>query len=129
MLKHGTAPFLGQMIPNLFTESFAKNNPECLAQLIDTATAYQKLGIIGATQAMIERADTSAVLEGLNVPIHLVIGQLDNAVPYINSLKMCSLGKVTSVQILENVAHMAMFEATETAQKGLFDFFDFCLKK
>lgn len=123
--KHGNAPFLGQMIPSLFTKYFAKANKNLVDKMIDDATAYPESGIIAGLEAMINRPSRAAVLENIDVPVLLIIGKEDEAVPYNNSLEMSYLAKVTDVQIIENVGHMAMFEAKEKTQKIILDFLKF----
>jgi pimeloyl-ACP methyl ester carboxylesterase len=124
--KHGNAPFLGQMIPSLFTNHFAKANKNLVDKMIDDATAYPESGIIGALEAMINRPNCAAVLENIDVPVLLIVGKEDEAVPYSSSLEMSSLAKVTDLQIIENIGHIGMFEAKEKTQKIVLDFLRFC---
>jgi pimeloyl-ACP methyl ester carboxylesterase len=123
--KHGNAPFLGQMIPSLFTQHFAKANKNLVDKMIDDATAYPESGIIGGLEAMINRPSRAAVLENIDVPVLLIIGKEDKAIPYISSLEMSYLAKVTDLQIIENIGHMGMFETKEKTQKIVLDFLDF----
>lgn len=123
--RHGNAPFLGQMIPNLFSDNFRKENMDLVAKMIDDATAYPEKGITNALEAMINRPNRTNVLEQSDVPVLLIIGKQDTAVPYDNSLKMCALAKVTDVQILETVGHMGMFEVREKTQKIIENFIQF----
>lgn len=126
--KHGNAPFLGQMIPSLFTKHFAKANKNLVDKMIDEATAYPESGIIAGLEAMINRPSRAAVLENIEVPVLLIVGKEDEAIPYDSSLKMSYLAKTTDLQILENVGHCGMFEATDETQKIVLDFLKFCCK-
>ncbi len=123
--KYGTAPFLGQMLPNLFSEAFQKNNKTLIDKMIEEATAYSEAGIVAGLEAMINRPDRCAVLAQSQQPILLIIGKEDTAIPYRDSLKMSDLAPITVLHILENVGHMGMFEATAITQKIIFDFLEF----
>jgi pimeloyl-ACP methyl ester carboxylesterase len=125
--KYGNAPFLGQMIPSLFTKKFVEANLILVNKMIDDATAFPENGIIAGLEAMINRPNRAAVLESIDVPVLLIIGKVDEAVPYQSGLKMSSLAKVTDLQIMENIGHMGMFEAKEKTQQMVLDFLDFCL--
>lgn len=123
--RHGNAPFLGQMIPNLFSNNFRKENVELVAKMIDDVTIYPKKGITNALEAMINRPNRATILEESNVPILLIIGKQDEAVSYQSSLKMSALANVTDVQILEDVGHMGMYEATKKTQNILLKYIMF----
>ena len=125
--RHGNAPFLGQMIPNLFSDNFRKENLDLVAKMIDEATAYPEKGITNALEAMINRPNRANVLEGVNVPVLLIIGKVDSAVAYENSLRMSTLANVTDIQILDEVGHMGMFEAREKTQVLIRDFIEFAI--
>lgn len=123
--RHGNAPFLGQMIPSLFSDSFRKDNIDLVEQMIDNATVYPEKGITDALKAMVNRPNNAIVLQQTSVPVLLIIGKQDGAIPYSHSLKMSYLATTTSVQILDNVGHAGMFEATIVTQKIIQDFVDF----
>lgn len=123
--RHGNAPFLGQMIPSLFSDNFRKEKPDLVAKMIDDATAYPEKGITNALEAMINRPNRANILENSSIPILLIIGKQDNAVPYESSLRMSALANVTDVRILDEVGHMGMFEAREKTQVILRKFIEF----
>jgi pimeloyl-ACP methyl ester carboxylesterase len=125
--KYGNAPFLGQMIPSLFTKHFAKANKNLVNKMIDDATAFPESGIIAGLEAMINRPNRAAVLENIDVPVLLIIGKVDEAVPYQSSLEMSCLAKVTDLQIMENIGHMGMFEAKEETQQMILNFLLRCI--
>jgi len=123
--KHGSRPFLKQMISGLFNEKFKKENPTVINQMIDKAALYNEDGIISGLEAMINRPDRSAILAQIEVPILMIIGKKDVVVPYADSLKMSHLPKLATVEILENVAHVGMLEVTEITQNLLLNFINF----
>ncbi len=123
--KHGSTPFLRQMIPNLFSDDFRQSHPELITKMTHQATHYPEKGITNGLEAMINRPNRAAILEKSTVPVLLIIGKQDEAVPYELSLKMCPLANSTKVQILESVGHMGMFEDRETTQNMIANFINF----
>lgn len=120
--RHGTVPFLGLMIPNLFAPDFTKNNKNLVDSLIDMASVYPPQGVITALLAMKNRTDKTTTLEKSTYPVLFIIGQQDSSIPYFNSLKMSYLPSVSMVCILENTGHNGMFEATEKCQAIIEEF-------
>jgi len=94
--------------------------------LIYHTSTHHSDAIIAASEAMIERKDHSTTLSKLNCPVLFIVGAHDQAIAPILSLRQLSLPKTSSVHILEDVAHMAMFEAKEKSLNILYDFIDFC---
>lgn len=123
--KHGSRPFLNQMIPSLFNKKFKEENSMIINKMIDKAALYNEDGIISGLEAMINRPDRSAILAKVEVPVLMIIGKKDTAVSYADSLKMSHLPKIGMVEILEAVAHVGMLEATEITQYSLSNFINF----
>jgi pimeloyl-ACP methyl ester carboxylesterase len=119
---NGTLPFLKQLLPSLFANKNVVLHQNLIKKLIEKAATYPQKGIIGGLRAMINRPDCAEVLQQLNVPLLLLIGQQDNAVSYSDSLKMCSLAPVAMIEIFEHAGHVAMFEAKEQAQVAIHKF-------
>lgn len=125
--KYGNAPFLGQMIPVLFTKYFAKANPNLVNKMIDDATTFPESGIIAGLEAMLNRPNRATVLEKILVPVLLIIGKEDEAIPYESSLRMSNLAEVTDLQIIDNIGHMGMFESREVTEKIVMNFLEFVM--
>ncbi len=123
--KHGSRHFLKQVIPSIFNEDFKKENMTIINKMIDKALLYDKNGIISGLEAMMNRADRSAILAQLTFPVLMIIGKKDTIIPYSESLKMTHLPKIVNIQILENVAHVGMLEAKVETQEILRDFIKF----
>ena len=116
MEKWGSAAFVKELVPKLFSAKFVADNPDFMKGFIENASTYPKEGLIAATQAMIERPDRSAVLQQLSCPVLFIIGVQDEAIPTTFSEAQMQLPKKARALILDSVAHMGMYEAPVVTQ-------------
>jgi pimeloyl-ACP methyl ester carboxylesterase len=126
--KNGTELFLKTSIPNLFTEETKKQHPQLIKQLFELAKNIPAEVLIQYYEAMILRPDRTSVLRNFEKPVLFIIGKYDNSVPLQSSLEQCYLPPVSVVHILENSAHMGMFEEPELSNFFLKDFLTNFLK-
>jgi len=122
--KHGTAEFIRQSTPNLFTENFRNNQGTQVADLIERNSHFDPQSLIAYYRAMIERPERINTLKAFLRPILFIIGQQDKAVPYEDSLKQCYLPRMAAVHILESSAHMGMWEEQEKSSQALLSFLE-----
>lgn len=124
--RNGHIIYVKQLIPKLFAELFATSNEFLINSLIHKATRYSPETIIGAQEAMLNRADYSDVLKNFERPVFLIIGKQDKTVPYSISLQMLSLATTSEILILPKVAHMGIFTARDRIGKTLRQFMLLC---
>ncbi len=124
--RNGHIIYVKQLIPKLFAELFATSNEFLINSLIHKATQYPPETIIGALEAMLNRADNSEVLKNLHCPALLIIGKQDKTVPYNISLKMLPLATTSEILILPKVAHMGIFTARDRIVKTIRHFMELC---
>lgn len=113
MQQYGAYAFLRNTIPNLFAESFKKQEPEVLDQLIESAKAFTAEACCAYYKAMQLRPDRTQVLSGSKTPVLFVLGTEDVAAPLNDLLQQVHLPPTAYIHILENVGHMGMLEATD----------------
>lgn len=124
--QHGHVPFVRQLIPGLFSPDYVAQHPNRVNYLIDRAGGYGAEAITTALAAMRDRPDRSHVLQGLNVPVLFIIGLLDSAIPHSQSMEQTYLPAVADIQLLDEVAHMGMWEAPEKSLRIIRNFIAFC---
>lgn len=122
MRDHGAHAFLKTSIPNLFAESFKKQHPEVINDLISKAAAFGDEALIRYYEAMISRPDRTDVLRNSQVPVLFVAGTEDNAAPLQDVLKQVHLPDAAHIQIMEDTGHMSMLEKPNDLKKYLKDF-------
>ncbi|MDB5279970.1 MAG: alpha/beta hydrolase [Ferruginibacter sp.] len=118
----GAFSFLKTSTPGLFTKSFAEKAPEKINALIEEGKKFSNEALVQYYEAMIERPDRTSVLKQMNTPVLFIIGENDIAIPLQSSLQQCYLPNQSYVTILEQSAHMGMWEESEKANKVLFNF-------
>ena len=125
--KNGAKHYVSQVIPGLFPEPFRSENEALIKGLVEDASEYDPVGIIAALAAMLDRPDHSKTIEELNIPVLHILGKAETVIPHEINLKQCHLANVAQIHILENVGHMAMYEAKEKSIGILNEFINFCV--
>ena len=118
----GHEPLVRKMIPSMIAEK-EKFSP-LVNSLMDRGLHYPKKAWYYGTQAMRDRKDHAATLEKMKVPVLLVAGEKDSAVPIDNVYKMASLLERAKLCVYPNVGHMSMFENTAQLICDLRDFYE-----
>jgi pimeloyl-ACP methyl ester carboxylesterase len=122
---NGSAPFIRQSTPNLFSAHTREHHPE----LIETAIAkYSTLApstLIAWYDAMMARPDRTDVLRQFPRPVLFIIGRDDNVIPLQQSLEQSWLPPISQLYIVENAGHQAMLEQPEKSNELLLEFINF----
>jgi len=108
--RNGSGEFLEQSIPNLFGARFKEQNAEIVIELIERYNNFNPDSLVSYYRAMMKRPDRTNVLKNAKQPVLFIIGENDNAVPLEHSLQQCHLPDLCYIHILENTAHMGMYE-------------------
>jgi pimeloyl-ACP methyl ester carboxylesterase len=118
--NNGTAAFLSTMIPGLFKD--AEESKDQVDLLLQKSNNFSPEALVQYYQAMIDRPDRTAVLKSSKLPVLLVLGQHDKAVPFEQGLKQAKMADNTYMFILRNSGHMGMLEEQEKSNLILADF-------
>ncbi len=124
--RNGHIVYVKQLIPKLFAELFATSNEFLINSLIFKASQYKPETIVGAQQAMLDRADNGDVLRNATCPVLLIIGKQDKSIPFEVSKLMLPLPSLADIVILPKVAHMGLFTAREKTAKAVRSFATLC---
>jgi pimeloyl-ACP methyl ester carboxylesterase len=114
--------FLRTTIPGLFGKSFASKKNEKILNLVDQAKEFSGAALIQYYEAMIARPDRTAVLKSFDGKILFIVGEHDTAIPLQSSLQQCYLPLRSYVHILNQSAHMGMWEEEEKVNTILLNF-------
>jgi pimeloyl-ACP methyl ester carboxylesterase len=117
---NGTDAFVKTMIPGLFFDH--GKNKEDISRLVTISSRMNPEVLIQYYRAMINRPDNSELLKGLNIPLLLIAGLHDNAVPLKHSLEQSHFAQICSFHILRNSAHKGMIEETDESIRILAKF-------
>lgn len=113
MQQYGTYAFLRNTIPNLFADSYKKQETKVLDELIESAKAFTAEACCAYYKAMKNRPDRTHVLSSSKKPVLFILGTEDVAAPLNDLLQQVHLPPTAYIHILENVGHMGMLEATD----------------
>lgn len=120
--NNGSAAFFKTAIPNLFARSYQEHHPEKIEQLLQQSTQFRDEVVIAYYKAMITRPDRSNVLRNSKYPVLMFIGAVDKAVAPDDALLQASFPDVCQVELINEVAHMGMWEAVNQLNESLLEF-------
>lgn len=120
--RNGPELFLRELYAGLFAEKHRSLYLDKVNTLLTQGMKYDPLTIVESQRAMIARPDRSAVLLNLKAPVLFIIGEQDTSIPYNQSLGQAHLPIVSQVEVLTEVGHVGMYEATEQC-KGIIEQF------
>ena len=123
---HGPLAFLKNTIPNLFAPQTREKNPEIPARLITLADNFSGEALVSYYESMIRRPDRSVLLSKLSIPVLIVMGEHDQAVPLADALRLCKLPKKAYIHTLTKSGHMGMWEEPERSHQLLREFLKDC---
>ena len=129
LLEHGTQKFLETATQNLFSNSFKQAHPEQIQDVIDSASDISPEAMVQFVMAMRNRKAHTHMLTQQRIPIWMIVGDEDIAVPIEDSLEQTKLLPENNVIILKQVGHMGMLEAAEKVNHALLGFIEAAEKK
>ena len=111
--EKGVGEFIGQFVPGLFHSTFRREHPETVQEVVALCAKTPRLTITSYLSAMRDRPDRMQVLKEFAGEKLIVAGEKDGAIPLEQSLAMKEIVGEKDFCLLENTAHMGMFERTE----------------
>ena len=125
--NNGSAAFIRQSIPNLFSAYTREHKPDLINGIISRYSDFSPDSLIGYYEAMIARPDRTAVLRQFAGPVLFVIGQADAVIPMEQALQQCHLPAISHIHIIGNAGHQGMLEAPDRSNTILHSFLNFVL--
>jgi pimeloyl-ACP methyl ester carboxylesterase len=120
--KHGTAKYIEQSVPTLFSEKTRTENPALVDSMIRKYSGLTATSLIDYTKAMIRRPERVDVLKSIQRPVMFLLGEWDNAVPLEAGLKQSHIPGISYIYICTNSGHLGMLEEPEFCVKSILDF-------
>ena len=116
----GVSKYLETATPNLFGDAFKKSNPAAIQNVIDSGLDISQEAMIQFVFAMRNRKAMTHLLQQSNLPIWMIAGDADLAVPIQDSLEQIKLLPSSNSLVLKDVGHMGMFEATDQVNEFIY---------
>lgn len=118
---HGCESVVRRIIPSLFAPGFG--GEEIIESLVQRGLGYGDNAWMFGTEAMRDRSDHSETLKKIDVPVLMVAGDADGAVPLDWVLQQAVFPVRNTLHIYPGVGHMAMYENTVVLTRDLFRFY------
>jgi len=119
---NGRSGFVNKFIPTLFADS--SNSADIIKTLITRGLQYDDNAWYFGTQAIRDRVDHSETLKNARVPILMLMGEADKAVPAELAYKQAPFSDRTVLHMYPDVGHMGMYENTRQMIVDLIGFYD-----
>ncbi len=110
---HGTAFFIKNFTPNLYTETFVNQHIEVVQKHIAYSSQLPVKALMTAMDAMRLRPDRRHVLSQAKYPVMFVVGKQDKSIPFDDAQAQLLLNPRITSLVLDQVAHMGMIEEPE----------------
>lgn len=123
--KGGKEPFIKQMIPVLFSESYKKSNKDTVKTIESSALLTNSNSLTAFYNAMIERQDKSDRLQSIQRMLW-VVGEDDAIIKKEVIMQQTSSSNVNFVYVYNNCGHMSMYEQPNLLKEHLLSFADYC---
>lgn len=117
-----------EVIKNLFATKNYKYLKEEIAFAQKIAAKTSKQSMIASLEGMKDRPNRDIILGMAHYPIMMVIGELDNVLPYQQLLEQSELIRDKYLLFLEHDGHMGFLESSRRSNVALKKFLRVCFK-
>ncbi|HET6253051.1 MAG TPA: alpha/beta hydrolase [Puia sp.] len=122
---NGSAPFIRQSTPNLFSPVTREHQPQLIEAMIARYSGFIPDSLIAYYEAMIARPDRTDVLRQSTCPVLFIIGKDDSVIPVQQALEQSYLPSLSHLHLIPGTGHQAMLENPEMSNQLLRDFINF----
>ncbi len=126
--KNSKSPYLKTSVPNLFSQHSKTIFPQNPDQVVEMGMEYSDEALKLYQEAMLQRRDRSDFLKTTDLPVLLVQGKFDEAVPLASGLAQASMPATCHFHVLKQTAHMGMLEEKEQSTQVLKSYIDWVNK-
>lgn len=120
--SHGGKAFLKTITPDLFSDKSREIHPEYPVELLSLSDGINDKTLIQYYHAMMNRPDRFHLLGATPLPVLFLMGKFDKVVPLEISLIQSRQPSISSVQLLENSAHMGLWEEPDISNHAIRNF-------
>jgi pimeloyl-ACP methyl ester carboxylesterase len=118
----GLSEFVNKFMPPLVADSI--KSEEIIRRLIVRGLLYNENAWYFGLQAIRDRADHSGTLSSAVVPVLMLLGEEDRAVPVDLAYQQAALAERTSFSVYPGTGHLGMYENTRQMISDLVRFYD-----
>lgn len=122
--KEGPAAVAERMIPRLLGRTSQRTQPHLVAQVREMAGRWSVPGMIGAVAAMRDRPDATELLQTIDVPTLVVVGEEDELTPPALSRSMTAAIPSAAMTTIAAAGHLAPLEAPSAVSRVMAEFLE-----
>ncbi|HAS46825.1 MAG TPA: alpha/beta hydrolase [Microscillaceae bacterium] len=122
----GVKVFAQQFVPSLFLPERHQTLKVAIKEAQQMALQTPKASVIEITKAMRDRPDQIQLLGTLECPILFLIGKQDQAITFNQYLPQITQPQDAVIHILDQTAHMGIWERPLQTQYILYNFVEYC---
>lgn len=126
--NNGPLAFLKSSVPTLYSPATKQKAPSLIEEQLQAVHNSTAAALTAYYQAMINRPDRTHILKTTPLPVLIVLGRWDEAVPLADGLPLCSMADLSYIHILEESGHMGMQEEPEKSNALLNHFLSVTLQ-
>jgi pimeloyl-ACP methyl ester carboxylesterase len=108
--RGGSEAIAGELVPKMLSEHTLRRSPETGKQVAVMVAAQPAEGIIGATEAMLARPDSTPTLETITVPTLVIVGEDDRITPPDVAESMHRAIRGSRLERLRHAGHLSSLE-------------------
>lgn len=108
--QRGSAAVAAELLPVVLGATTRARHPEIVERVQQIMSRASTAGIVGAIEAMMNRADSTPALATINVPTLIVCGAEDVATPPEESRAMHDRIAGSTLEIIEGAGHLSSME-------------------
>lgn len=128
VVKANKQVYTRSTIHNLFATKNLKYLKNEVSFAYSIAKTMKQQGIIAALHGMRDRPNRNLILGFVKYPIMMVIGELDNVLPYQQLLEQSEMIENKNILYLEHDGHFGFLESPRQSNKALRKFMRRCFK-
>ncbi|OJJ21194.1 hypothetical protein BKI52_11545 [marine bacterium AO1-C] len=124
----GVKVFAQQFVPSLFLPDRHQVLKPAIEEAQKMALQTPLTSVLEVTKAMRDRPDHTSLLATLEYPVLFLIGKQDQAITFPQYQSQITLPKDTVIHILDQTAHMGIWERPLKTQHILYNFVEYCIQ-
>ena len=106
----GSGAIAELLLPGLIGKTTRQRNPTIAAEIRAMITSAPVAGIVGASEAMMARPDSTALLSTIDVPTLVIVGKEDVVTPPEEAEALCAAIPDSEMQIIPKAGHSPCIE-------------------
>ena len=122
--KAGPGAVGEQMIPSLLGRTTQRTQPHLVPQVKEMAERWSVPGMVGALGAMRDRPDSTALLQTVDVPALVVVGEEDEVTPPALARAMTSAMPSAAMTTIAAAGHLSALEAPSAVSRVMAEFLE-----